>query len=82
MKIRVFPGGLNNYVLKGGSWDENKADPLSFEIEVASTPVSGQYIIYEDVANENKLTMALVNEVVFLHGILIYVFVTKGNVVS
>ncbi len=82
MKIRLILGRLNPYINNGGSWDEAKPNLGSFEVEVASTPVSGQFIMCSDPTNENKLTIAMVNEVVFLHSALVYMFATKGNVIQ
>ena len=82
MKIRLITGRLNQYINSGGSWDEAMGNLGSREIEVAGIPVRGQYIVCEDPTNENKLTIAFVEEVVFLHSALVYVFSTKGSVIQ
>ena len=79
MKIRILPGNLNAYTQKNGSWNDGDPDPASFEVEVASIPVPGCYIVYE---RDGKNHITLVDDVVLVHGACVYAFASSGREIN
>jgi len=81
MKIRILRGHIVPYVAKGGSWDEAKPDPASFEIEVGMQPAKGGYVIFTDPNAGDYievLNIGLIDDVVLV-GAFTYVFVSSSR---
>jgi hypothetical protein len=77
MKIRIFPGHLNSYVQKGGSWDEKTPDPASFEVDVVTAPIKGHYLIYH-LPDTGGSFIGLIDDVI-MNGEFTYVFISASK---
>lgn len=71
MKVRIIPGDFGRYLSGGGSWDDSKPDPASFEVELLALPAQGSAILYPtpDGQRVGNVQEVLVSET------FVYVFV-------
>ena len=75
MKVRIIPGDFGRYLSGGGSWDDSKPDPASFEVELVALPAKGSAILYS-VANGQIIGNV---QEVLVSKTCIYVFVPFSN---
>ncbi len=75
MKVRIIPGDFGRYLSGGGSWDDSKPDPASFEVELVALPAKGCAILYRSKGvSDGELRVGNVQEVL-VSKTCIYVFV-------